>query len=150
MGMFDYLLCEYPLPLDGMTGVKWQTKDLTCELSTYRITAEGVLEVRFGGEWETALCPHWLIVNFHESFDREKDEAGRVLSSRRVAFCAHFTYGKLDGIDLTEDKIHIHPTDEEIERRRREMDVYMAEAFKSVPPALEDLEGPFSTHDPSD
>lgn len=145
MGMFDFLLCEYPLPLDGMAGVKWQTKDLTCELETYRITADGVLEVRFGGAWEPALAPHWMIVNFYEWFDREKDAAGRVLSSRWVVFCAHFTYGKLDGIDLTADEIHVAPTDEERERRRREMDEFLAQSLS------EDLlEGPFSTHDPND
>lgn len=130
MGMFDNLLCEYPLPLDGMTGVEWQTKDLRCELETYRITADGVLEVRFGGQWELALAPHWLIINFYSTLDYKKRDDGRWLSWRWVEFCAHFTHGKLDGLELVCDKIENAPTDEEIAQKRRETDDFLADVMK--------------------
>ena len=45
MGMFDDIRCERPLP-DGWHRRGMQTKDLDCDLSQYRITAEGTLEVQ--------------------------------------------------------------------------------------------------------
>jgi hypothetical protein len=41
MGLFDYILCEVPLP-DGFTG-ELQTKDLGCYLLTHIITKDGRL-----------------------------------------------------------------------------------------------------------
>src|SRR3990167_1568788 len=49
MGMFDDVLCEAPLP-DGYEG-EFQTKDLECTLTTYKITTEGRLLSR-EYEWE--------------------------------------------------------------------------------------------------
>lgn len=44
MGMFDWLLCEYPLPdLPDPTSIEFQTKDLDCLLDNYRITKDGRL-----------------------------------------------------------------------------------------------------------
>lgn len=43
MGMFDYIICEYPLP-DGFTASdEFQSKDLDCMLSSYIITSDGRL-----------------------------------------------------------------------------------------------------------
>jgi len=41
MGLFDYIVCEFPLP-DGFTG-ELQTKDLGCALLTHVITNDGRL-----------------------------------------------------------------------------------------------------------
>jgi hypothetical protein len=41
MGLFDYIVCEVPLP-DGFTG-ELQTKDLGCYLLTHIITKDGRL-----------------------------------------------------------------------------------------------------------
>ena len=41
MGLFDYIVCEFPLP-DGFTG-ELQTKDLGCYLLTHVITKDGRL-----------------------------------------------------------------------------------------------------------
>jgi hypothetical protein len=44
MGMFDYIVCEYPLP-DGADPSKFefQSKDLDCALDTYTISKDGKL-----------------------------------------------------------------------------------------------------------
>ena len=58
MGMYDTIVCKYPLPIPddpkGYTGSDdFQTKDLDLSLSTYTIDENGQLFVhRFEGEWE--------------------------------------------------------------------------------------------------
>ena len=58
MGMYDSIICQYPLPmpddLKGYTGSHdFQTKDLDLSLSTYTIDENGQLFIdRFEGEWE--------------------------------------------------------------------------------------------------
>ena len=48
MGMFDYLVCDLPLPTpleeeDRRQWGGWQTKSLDCTLSTYHLRADGTL-----------------------------------------------------------------------------------------------------------
>ena len=44
MGMYDELICEYPLPLDGMNHLKFQTKDTPAQfLDLYKIDKDGHL-----------------------------------------------------------------------------------------------------------
>ncbi len=58
MGMYDTMICEYPLPMPddpkGYTGSDdFQTKDLDLSLSNYTIDENGQLFIhRFEGEWE--------------------------------------------------------------------------------------------------
>lgn len=58
MGMYDTIVCKYPLPIPddpkGYTGSDdFQTKDLDLSLSNYTIDENGQLFVhRFEGEWE--------------------------------------------------------------------------------------------------
>ena len=49
MGMFDYLICKYPLPRPEMQLCEFQTKSFESALDLYEITADGRL-VRY--EWE--------------------------------------------------------------------------------------------------
>jgi len=44
MGLFDTVICEYPLP-DGRedNGGHFQTKDMDCYMGAYKITADGRL-----------------------------------------------------------------------------------------------------------
>lgn len=42
MGMFDYVVCEVPLPDGGRPG-EMQSKDFDCSMTTIRISAEGRL-----------------------------------------------------------------------------------------------------------
>ncbi len=44
MGMFDYVKCEYPLPVAGANELEYQTKDTPCQwLDLYVIKADGTL-----------------------------------------------------------------------------------------------------------
>jgi hypothetical protein len=43
MGMFDYLHCQYPLPVDGANALLYQTKDMECGLDHYEIRPDGTL-----------------------------------------------------------------------------------------------------------
>ena len=46
MGIYDHVHCEYPLPgLDDPTRIEFQTKSLDTFFDTYRITADGKLEI---------------------------------------------------------------------------------------------------------
>lgn len=42
MGMFDNIICEYPLPGNPVV-LEWQTKSLGCEMDTYIVAADGTL-----------------------------------------------------------------------------------------------------------
>lgn len=46
MGMFDYLQCEWPLPLPEFQDRMFQTKDLGCNLDLYTIRSNGQLVVQ--------------------------------------------------------------------------------------------------------
>jgi hypothetical protein len=47
MGMYDYLRCHYPLPVQGANARNYQTKNTPCRcLNKYEITADGVLRHR--------------------------------------------------------------------------------------------------------
>lgn len=61
MGMFDEIVCEYPLPGTAPDFVKpghhFQTKDLDCVLATYTIDADGVIsEPDFTGKLSFYSC----------------------------------------------------------------------------------------------
>ena len=44
MGMFDYLRCSYPLPVEGAQALEYQTKDTPAQyLDQYEIRADGTL-----------------------------------------------------------------------------------------------------------
>lgn len=76
MGMFDWLKCEYPLPLrtDNIVvppDTEFQTKDMDNYLAHFRISEEGELQIRvdkpngqtwtdmFGNEWPEHEFSHW-------------------------------------------------------------------------------------------
>jgi hypothetical protein len=45
MGMFDYILCKYPLPLKSAQNLEFQTKDTPCQfMDYYEITESGRLK----------------------------------------------------------------------------------------------------------
>jgi hypothetical protein len=44
MGLFDYLRCDYPLPLEGANALEFQTKDTRQQyMDRYEIRADGTL-----------------------------------------------------------------------------------------------------------
>jgi len=46
MGLFDDLICEYPLPGNPPKTAKYQTKSLECHLYEYLIRSDGTLWVK--------------------------------------------------------------------------------------------------------
>lgn len=56
MGMFDYLICEHPLPDGDMQKAVFQTKSLDSDLEYYRISGDGRLYRALGVIGE--LDPH--------------------------------------------------------------------------------------------
>lgn len=64
MGMFDYIICEYPLP-DGLVFNDFQTKDLGKYLIQYKIDKDGYLWVDDRKiKWKDS--PDWVRVNTSE------------------------------------------------------------------------------------
>jgi hypothetical protein len=49
MGMFDEIICEYPLPRPELQHIVFQTKDLDCTLARNTITKDGRLRIE---TWE--------------------------------------------------------------------------------------------------
>jgi len=117
MGMFDYVICEYKLPLPKdckeLSDVNWneytfQSKDMNCLMDDYKINKKGKLLVRatrpdFFDEPpvdlpETESNYHGEL-NFHAYEQRNKYDYS-------VSFNANFSYGKLDAIELTEFEKH--------------------------------------------
>lgn len=44
MGVFDYLRCHYPLPVEGANALEYQTKDTDAQyMENYEIRADGTL-----------------------------------------------------------------------------------------------------------
>lgn len=44
VGLFDYVRCHYPLPVDGANELEYQTKDMACSyMERYEIRADGTL-----------------------------------------------------------------------------------------------------------
>ena len=44
MGMFDYLRCHYPLPIEGAAALEYQTKDTSAQMcDRYELRADGTL-----------------------------------------------------------------------------------------------------------
>jgi hypothetical protein len=117
MGMFDYVICEYKLPLPKdckeLADVNWneytfQSKDMNCLMDDYKINKKGKLLVTSGRPDffdeppvdlpETESSYHGEL-NFHAYEQRNKYDYS-------VGFNAKFSYGKLDAIELTEFEKH--------------------------------------------
>lgn len=91
MGMFDYVICEVPLP-DGWEPDELQSKDFDCTMTKVRISAEGRLEIERYESYDVPkaerpypnaepgsfeeICGiwgkrnrHWEDLNFHGDFN---------------------------------------------------------------------------------
>lgn len=117
MGMFDYLHCEYPLPVDGANGLVYQTKDTPSQfIDHYKIKADGTLwhedyeiEDRSDPNAEglariagmmTRVNPCWMPVS---------DFIGEIRfyyysEKRYLKWSAYFKDGKLVDLNLVKDE----------------------------------------------
>lgn len=102
MGMFDSIICEYPLPVKEVQSRIFQTKDTPDQfLSKYKITKDGKLFVSLGGFYEKesfkkGSCKNekWKRVCFEGKirfYDFYNDET----QSGWIEFLADFKKGKL-------------------------------------------------------
>ena len=136
MGMFDTVLCKYPLPLsDLLKGlqVNWkdvgfQTKDLDCSMALYEITEEGLLNeevlereyIYYTDEELQAMTPkpwnpykevviknkHMKPVNHHGIINFYEVIKYTATQDIWVEFNAYLIYGKLDKIELFKVEFH--------------------------------------------
>lgn len=105
MGMFDEIICDYPLPGDSPffiePGHRFQTKDLDCCLDTYRITADGSFsDPDFTGDIEF-YSSNWCAFEGGFIFTRKGEDY------ESVTFKATIVNGKVVKIERTEYKREI-------------------------------------------
>lgn len=120
MGMFDYLKCEYDLPVDGAPVDGWQTKDTPAQwLDTYTIRKDGTLWAQEydiedhsnpNAEGIDAIIGCMTRVNIRDVpcdmtgevvFYNFKDDQVR---TGWVEFSAQFQSGKIVSLELIEDR----------------------------------------------
>jgi len=117
MGMFDYVVCEYELPLPKnckeLENLEWnklafQSKTMNCLMDDYRISKQGKLMVRAGRT--DFFDDHTQILeevesNYHGELEFYTYEL-RDKYDYTVSFLAKFSGGNLDDIKLKEFEKH--------------------------------------------
>lgn len=113
MGMFDYVIPEYPIEgIPNAAALEWQTKDFADPfLKKYRITRDGRLEeeiVRYEDRGDktapegtfarfigcmTPVHDGWRDMNYHGDL-----YFGHGVGSESIDICARFTNGQLEWI----------------------------------------------------
>jgi hypothetical protein len=94
MGMFDHLICRYPLPRPEMQLCEFQTKSFECVLESYEITDRGQLVLRDGETQEAVPVAHTGEVLFYDFWPpREIDP-----NSPLVNFIASIKEGRVEFI----------------------------------------------------
>jgi len=123
MGMFDYIRCSYPLPLEGANAHTYQTKDAPAQFcDIYEIREDGTLWHEAydiedqsnpdakGIERIFGTCAHvnqrWEPVNFTGEirfYDFSKDTLEGP-GEGWIEWSAYFIKGKLKCLELIEDR----------------------------------------------
>lgn len=143
MGMFDHVVCKYPLPDLPEEGKEWmfQTKDMECNLWTYTITRLGQLiydHTRLESIPENERQPKsatnpfpGLLREVLIEKDAQSDytgfmEFGYYRSARPdcaeidINYLAYFDNGMLQGVQLCEDYVPDHVKEEMLARIQKE------------------------------
>lgn len=134
MGLFDYVRCEYPLPgnpPECARDAHFQTKDLTCYMEQYTITAEGRLIHESGTEDHSKFTGHvdlyWNnIVASGPGIYTANGEDAHCLEYRVV-----FVDGRVSSVEVLQDekqpaakrkpRVWPTPTPEEIAEREKRL-----------------------------
>lgn len=105
MGMFDYIRCEYKLPVESLSSVcidydkvqeaLYQTKDFDCFLHEYVIDSDGNLGINKKGDEIEYLNNTTCSIVFYERFERNDHN-----TDLWVEWKASFHKGKLDDLNL--------------------------------------------------
>ena len=115
MGMFDYMICEMPLPDGSSTkGREFQTKSFDNVMTKYVITTKGHLyEHKWDYEWienpDTPFGKQLVKVDGTYRRDYLTDlhgdiifYSGELIDGKRYDYFARFSYGTLDRIWMKE------------------------------------------------
>jgi len=97
MGMFDTVLCEYPLPDARHQDLDFQTKDLECLLDTYIITREGRLVQQATNRGWGADLDHdveWPLHGDIRIYTSVKEED----TTSWIEYVVRFTHGRVEWI----------------------------------------------------
>ena len=92
MGLFDHLICKYPLPDKEIQHEEFQTKDFECCLDTYIINKDGTLMVQINKNKYRNIDFHGDII-FYTSTGKHEDN-----SFKWYEYKGRFTDGKLKWI----------------------------------------------------
>lgn len=121
MGMFDYLRCHYPLPVDGANALEFQTKDTDAQyMDKYEIREDGTLwhadydtEDRSDQNAEgfarlfgcaTRVNERWAFEPMTGEICFHASKTGNYQDGSWVEFSAYFVDGKLRELHVIKDK----------------------------------------------
>jgi len=116
MGMFDYLRCKYPLPLDGYEDKIFQTRDTDSQfMDNYEISQEGELflenyeiEDRSDPAKEGMEKFYGMMTKVNLRWEKQKDFTGEIRfyaealdrPSEWVEFSSYFIRGQIQSVTL--------------------------------------------------
>jgi hypothetical protein len=121
MGMYDYVRCDYPLPVDGANGLEFQTKDTAAQcLDKYEIREDGTLWhaeydtedrsnpnatglMRFVG-CMTRVNERWVFEPMTGEVRFYSSRTGKYEDGSWVEFSAYFEEGKLRELHTLDDR----------------------------------------------
>lgn len=122
MGMFDYIRCKYPLPVEGTQDLQYQTKDTDSQyMDEYEIREDGTLWFLSKerecvddddaplGFWIKTLSEEWkqepitgeIVFYTHWGPDRTPNTG---FGQWWIEYSAYFVNGKLQSLNLIEDR----------------------------------------------
>ncbi len=117
MGMFDNLICKYPLPVDGANDLVYQTKDTDAQfLDDYEIREDGTLwhqeydiedksDKNAEGIFRLAGCLTRINERWEQDFlTREIRFYTNIGEKGWIEFSAYFVKGQLKELNLIEHK----------------------------------------------
>lgn len=103
MGMFDYLKCRYPLPVEGANDLDFQTKSLYKRLDDFEIREDGTLWKKPDNETEWYKFNFTGEIRFHAIWNEEfiNEEAKY---SGWIDFSAYFIDGAIQSVSVIQNK----------------------------------------------
>ena len=110
MGMFDYLRCKYPLPVEGANDLEFQTKDTAAQwMDKYEIHADGTLwhqayDVEDHSEptAEGLMALLGMATSVNHRWERDTMTGEIRFAGDGCAFSAYFVGGELKHLEILE------------------------------------------------
>lgn len=107
MGVFDYLRCKYPLPVEGSNDLEYQTKDTDAQyLDEYEIREDGTLwhktydtEDRSDSNAEGLMRLWGIVTRVNERWEPSTMTGEVVFYSKNYVFSAYFVGGQIKHIE---------------------------------------------------